>query len=227
MNLQHFLTYLETRTRGAAIISSIYAEDQLRPETNTILSCWFDNEDFLSQNLIIIEEYDKQFIPIKKIREAMAELHKHATKGTRKALFIPETQRLSIQGQNALLKFIEEPPSHTFVFLGCHHPYQLLTTIRSRCVKVALLNPVQVDGHDGQSTFLGAPSPKSWLQWTEHQVDKKALRMAVINALRHYDTLSEQHMCHLMDLLESTNSFEPVKVIFEKQFRPNEKWSRQ
>ncbi len=54
-------------------------------------------------------------------------------KGQDKAVIIPQAELLTIPAQNALLKLLEEPPAHTFVFLLGSNREVFLPTILSRC----------------------------------------------------------------------------------------------
>lgn len=49
------------------------------------------------------------------------------------------SQRSGGDAQTALLKTIEEPPSHVYFFLCTTHPQGLLPTIRSRCTEIKLV----------------------------------------------------------------------------------------
>ena len=49
---------------------------------------------------------------------------------------ICESERLRTPAQNALLKVIEEPPSHCFIILLCTRLERLLPTILSRCQRI-------------------------------------------------------------------------------------------
>ena len=48
-------------------------------------------------------------------------------------------QNLADEGQNALLKVLEEPPSYGVFILLSENPESLLTTVRSRCTELKLL----------------------------------------------------------------------------------------
>jgi DNA polymerase-3 subunit delta' len=54
-----------------------------------------------------------------------------------RVFIIDEAEFLNAQSQNALLKFLEEPPGRTVIVLVTSAPEQLLPTIRSRCQRVA------------------------------------------------------------------------------------------
>ncbi|MBI1190937.1 MAG: hypothetical protein GC200_09690 [Tepidisphaera sp.] len=53
-----------------------------------------------------------------------------------KVFIIDEAELLNIAGQNALLKFLEEPPERTVIILVTSAEEYLLPTIRSRCQRV-------------------------------------------------------------------------------------------
>lgn len=53
-----------------------------------------------------------------------------------KVFIIDQAELLNIAAQNAMLKFLEEPPERTVLILVCNNPEELLPTIRSRCQRV-------------------------------------------------------------------------------------------
>lgn len=53
-----------------------------------------------------------------------------------KVFIVDEAELLNVQAQNALLKFLEEPPARTVLMLVCNAAEELLPTIRSRCQRV-------------------------------------------------------------------------------------------
>lgn len=55
-------------------------------------------------------------------------------------IWLPE--RMNLTAANKLLKILEEPPAGTYFFLVSEHPYQLLPTIRSRCMAIQVPSPV-------------------------------------------------------------------------------------
>lgn len=57
-----------------------------------------------------------------------------------KIYIIPETDLMTVQAQNAILKTIEEPPEYAIIFLLTENADSLLPTIRSRCVMLKLRN---------------------------------------------------------------------------------------
>lgn len=57
-----------------------------------------------------------------------------------KIYIVPESDKMSVQAQNALLKTIEEPPEYAVIILLTENAETLLPTIRSRCVILKLRN---------------------------------------------------------------------------------------
>ena len=89
-------------------------------------------------DVITVDEPEKKTIPVKLVRDACADLYIRPNEGARKIYLFPQAQNLNPQGQNALLKCIEEPPAYGAFLLLTEHPEQLLPTIRSRCVELRL-----------------------------------------------------------------------------------------
>lgn len=55
----------------------------------------------------------------------------------RKVYIINDSQKMTIEAQNCLLKTLEEPPNYATIILICNNEAQLLTTIKSRCTKIS------------------------------------------------------------------------------------------
>lgn len=89
-------------------------------------------------DIITVDEPEKKTIPVKLVRDACADLYIRPNEGARKIYIFPQAQNLNPQGQNALLKCIEEPPAYGAFLLLTEHAEQLLPTIRSRCVELRL-----------------------------------------------------------------------------------------
>ena len=56
--------------------------------------------------------------------------------GQYKVYIIESFEKLTIQGENSILKFLEEPPENTIAILLSTKPEQILNTIHSRCQHV-------------------------------------------------------------------------------------------
>ncbi|NPA40076.1 MAG: DNA polymerase III subunit gamma/tau [Thermodesulfobacteria bacterium] len=70
---------------------------------------------------------------IDQIREIIDNLKFAPAKGRAKVYIIDEAHMLTKEASNALLKSLEEPPSHVYFILATTEPNKLLPTILSRC----------------------------------------------------------------------------------------------
>jgi DNA polymerase III subunit delta' len=83
------------------------------------------------------EARTKKEIGIDQARELKRFVALRAIAAPRKLAIIDDADRLSIAAQNALLKTLEEPPGQALLILVTASPGALLTTVRSRCQRVA------------------------------------------------------------------------------------------
>lgn len=77
---------------------------------------------------------------IKRLQKTLF-LHAH---GTDKAIIIVQSDCLTTEAQNALLKLLEEPPKHSYFFLVATSVEHILPTILSRCSLVILDEKTEV-----------------------------------------------------------------------------------
>ncbi len=83
--------------------------------------------------LWIRQEEEERQISVEKVRELHKALSYAPLEASKRFVVIEEAQNLNTQASNAILKILEEPPSHTCFFLICSDADTLLPTIRSRC----------------------------------------------------------------------------------------------
>ena len=91
-------------------------------------------------DFITVEDPEHKELPVRMVREARESMFIRPNEGSHKIYLFPQTMR--IEGQNALLKILEEPPSYGVFILLSENPEQLLTTVRSRSTELKLL-PVE------------------------------------------------------------------------------------
>jgi DNA polymerase-3 subunit delta' len=96
-------------------------------------------------DLMTIErEYDdkkdrlKNEISVDAVRKVHPFLRKTAAEGGWRIVIIDQAEYLNANGQNALLKILEEPPEKALLILTTSQPGSFLPTIRSRCRHIAL-----------------------------------------------------------------------------------------
>lgn len=87
------------------------------------------------------KELKKSFyvLSVDQVRDAEAQLQRHAVEGRARVCVIADADCLAEEGQNALLKTLEEPSSGTFLLLEASRPEQLLPTVRSRVQRLRVL----------------------------------------------------------------------------------------
>ncbi len=79
-------------------------------------------------------------IGIDEIKDLQIKIFLKPIKSQKKAIIINNGDLLTIEAQNALLKVLEEPPSHTIIVLSVENSETLLPTILSRCQIVTIAN---------------------------------------------------------------------------------------
>lgn len=87
------------------------------------------------------KELKRSFYVLKvdQVREAEEQLRRHAIEGRARVCAIHDADCLAEEGQNALLKTLEEPGEATFLLLEASRPEQLLPTVRSRVQRLRVL----------------------------------------------------------------------------------------
>ena len=87
-------------------------------------------------DFITVEDPEHKNVAVKIVREAREDMFVRPNESDRKIYLFP--QEMGIEGQNALLKILEEPPSYGVFILLTDNPEKLLPTVRSRCTELAL-----------------------------------------------------------------------------------------
>jgi DNA polymerase-3 subunit delta' len=90
----------------------------------------------LHPDCITVTDPERKTVPVKLVRQIRDDMFIRPNEGEKKIYLF--SQDLGIEGQNALLKILEEPPSYGVYLLLTENPEQLLPTVRSRCVHLAL-----------------------------------------------------------------------------------------
>ena len=96
-----------------------------------------NNPDF--HNLKILDE--KKLIGISQIHELRDKLYESSFLGKNKVAAINEIEKISIDGLNAILKILEEPPKNTYFLLSTIFLNQIPLTIQSRCFDLRISSP--------------------------------------------------------------------------------------
>jgi len=93
---------------------------------------------------LVARDEERRDIRIEQVRDLTRWLVLHPLMATRKVGIIDEAHCLNANGQNALLKTLEEPPASAVLILTASSAGALLPTVRSRC-QVVRLDPLPAD----------------------------------------------------------------------------------
>lgn len=90
-------------------------------------------------DLIIIDEQTNS-IKTEQIKELTSDVLEKPIKGNKKIYIINNSENMTKEAQNALLKTLEEPPEYAIIILVTSNENLLLNTIKSRCIKILFSN---------------------------------------------------------------------------------------
>lgn len=82
-------------------------------------------------DIITVTDPEHKAVAVKIVRQYREDVYIKPNEAEKKVYIFP--QELGTEGQNALLKILEEPPSYGLFLLLAENPQQILTTVRSRC----------------------------------------------------------------------------------------------
>ena len=91
-------------------------------------------------DFITVEDPEHKNVAVKIVRQFREDVFIRPNESDYKIYLFP--QELGTEGQNALLKILEEPPKYGVFILLTDNPEKLLPTVRSRCTELKLL-PLQ------------------------------------------------------------------------------------
>ncbi len=138
-HISHFYLISGPQGSGKRTLARLLAAAILcRSETAPCMSCGIcrrcmegNHPDFIS-----VEDPDHKTVPVKLVREYREDMFILPNESDHKIYLFP--QELGIEGQNALLKVLEEPPSYGVFLLLTDNPEKILPTVRSRCTELKL-----------------------------------------------------------------------------------------
>lgn len=97
----------------------------------------FENNN--NPDIIIIDEQDES-IKTEQIKELVKNILEKPIQGDKKIYIINNSENMTREAQNSLLKTLEEPPEYVIVILITSNENLLLNTIKSRCIKIQFQN---------------------------------------------------------------------------------------
>lgn len=76
---------------------------------------------------------NKKSMGVEEVKSIIREINTKPYEGDKKVIIIHNADSMTVEGQNAFLKTVEEPPKGIFILLLCEKVENLLDTIKSRC----------------------------------------------------------------------------------------------
>ena len=89
-------------------------------------------------DVITVTDPEHKNVAVKIVRQMRDDMFIRPNESDYKIYVFP--QELGVEGQNALLKILEEPPAYGVFILLTDNPEKLLPTVRSRCTELKLLS---------------------------------------------------------------------------------------
>ena len=166
-------------------------------------------------DFITVDDPEHKNVAVKIIREARESIFIRPNEGSRKIYLFP--QEMGIEGQNALLKVLEEPPAYGVFIILSDNPEKLLLTVRSRCTELAL-------------TAVDAKVLRPWLTAKFPEASPEDVDAAILR--------SGGYPGQALEILEKGEQLPPEVEAFAKSFSardvlglvtllaPMEKWKR-
>jgi hypothetical protein len=106
-----------------------------REQTGKLASRLGINLEKISPDVSMIKALKKE-ISIEQIREIKGHVFQKPLEYRYKFIVIENAQNITTEGQNSLLKLLEEPPDHAIIVLESKNKAQLLPTIISRTAQI-------------------------------------------------------------------------------------------
>lgn len=122
------------RTLATLLAAAVMCQNEARP-CSRCQSC----RKILSgvhPDVISVTDPDHKAVPVRLIRQMRDDVFIRPNEGSHKIYIFP--QEMGIEGQNALLKVLEEPPKYGVFLLLTDNAEKILPTVRSRCVEVTM-----------------------------------------------------------------------------------------
>lgn len=141
-NIAHSYMFIGADSIGKLLFAKEFAKAILctneEKPCNKCKSCiefnTLNNPDF---NIV---EPDGNSIKIEQIRELTKTVYEKPIVSARKVYIIDDSNLMTKEAQNSLLKTLEEPPEYVTIILIASNENQFLPTIRSRCTKILFGN---------------------------------------------------------------------------------------
>jgi DNA polymerase-3 subunit delta' len=179
------------------------------------------HSDLLALERVVNEKTNKLFtvIRVEDVRQTVPFFGSTAGEGGWRIAIVDAIDEVSSEGDNALLKVLEEPPPRSLLLLVSHSPGRVLPTIRSRCRRLMLrpLSPDDVARALAQATAdkPDAPEIRAAAEAAEGSVgralklldgDILELRQQIDSLLSHLPNVDQRALHTLGDKIAGTDA---------------------
>ena len=138
-HISHFYLISGPEGSGKHTLAKLLAEAILCEKENRPCGSCSNCRKMRSGNhpdFITVEDPEHKTVAVRIVRETRDDVFIRPNEADHKIYLFP--QELGIEGQNTLLKILEEPPSYGVFILLTENPEKLLPTVRSRCTELKL-----------------------------------------------------------------------------------------
>lgn len=147
-NILHSYMFVGTDGIGKSLFAKEFSKMILclseNKPCNTCSSCIkFDSNNH--PDFTIIDSEDNKSIKIGQIRLLQEQIAEKPIVSSRKVYIINNSDLMTVEAQNCLLKTLEEPPEYATIILILSNENKLLNTIKSRCTKISFKNLSNTD----------------------------------------------------------------------------------
>ena len=138
-NVVHSYMFIGPDGIGKSIFSKDFAKMLLcmskQKSCNNCSSCIKFNSNN-HPDFVVINSDDGKSIKINQIRIMQEQIAEKPIISSRKVYVINDSDLMTVEAQNCLLKNLEEPPEYAIIILVLSNENKLLNTIKSRCTKI-------------------------------------------------------------------------------------------
>ena len=144
-NISHSYMFVGQNGIGKFMIAKEFAKAILcqgdQKPCNICEACIkFNGEN--NPDIQIIDEIEEKSIKTEIIKEVVKGVYEKPIESSKKVYIINDSQKMTKEAQNSLLKTLEEPPEYVVIILITENENLLLNTIKSRCTKIKF-NPLK------------------------------------------------------------------------------------
>lgn len=201
--------YLIAREFAKGILCENYKDEPCENCKSCIEFNTNNHPDFLTINP------DGNNIKIEQIRYMNSKILEKPVISKRKVYIINDSDKMTKEAQNSLLKTLEEPPEYAVIILICSQESNLLTTIGSRCTKIEFnsLNKEEIRKYFGS---IGQNVSDEIIELADGSISKAIKRIPKQEKYKKLEELIEQiESIDKLDILKQEFIYEEKDDIWD------------